>query len=118
MAIGDDFAVVCAAAIPDVGERAQVLNELAQSGHEPVEIGIAEMHGFAGNLLALRSASGRALIGMSDKALGSLATETRRRLERHGTIVTAPIATIERYGGGSLRCMIAEVFLPRSRVQG
>jgi hypothetical protein len=114
MAIGERFAVVCAAAIPDAGERALVLNELAKSGHEPVEIGIAEMHGFAGNLLALRATSGRALIVLSDRAWSSLSPETRRRLERHGAIVTAPIPTIERHGGGSVRCMIAEVFLPRS----
>ena len=69
---------------------------------------------FAGNLLALRSTDGRPLIAASDTAWSSLSPETRRRLERHGTIVTAPIPTIERHGGGSVRCMIAEVFLPRS----
>lgn len=114
MAIGEGFAVVCAAAIAEAGDRSRVLDELASTGHEPVEIGVAEMHGFAGNLLALRTTSGRALIVLSDRGWSSLSPETRRRLERHGKIVTTPIPTIERHGGGSVRCMIAEVFLPRS----
>jgi hypothetical protein len=114
MAIGEHFAVVCAAAIPDSRERAAMLRELESTGHQPVEIGVSEMNGFAGNMLALRSAGGGALIAMSDAAWQALAPETRRRLERLGSIVTAPIPTIERLGGGSVRCMIAEIFLPRS----
>jgi hypothetical protein len=118
MALGERFAVVCAAAIPDSQERTAVLRELESTGHEPIEIGVAEMSGFAGNMLALRSAGGGALIAASNAAWQALAPETRRRLERHGSIVTAPIPTIERLGGGSVRCMIAEVFLPRSTGSG
>ncbi len=113
LAIGDRFAVVCAAAIPEPAERATVLRELAAAGHEPVEISVAEMLGFGGNLLALHSRRGTPLIAASDAAWNILSPETRRRLEKHGAIVTAPIPTIERHGGGSVRCMIAEVFLPR-----
>ncbi len=112
MAIGEGFAVVCAEAIADAGERAQVLAELALAGHEPVEISRPEMHGFAGNLIALRAADGGQVIAMSDTAWRSLAAPVRRALERRGRIVTTPIPTIERHGGGSVRCMIAEVFLP------
>jgi hypothetical protein len=113
MAIGARFAVICADAIPDRGERATVLRELEQSGHEPVIISVAQMNSFAGNLLALSAGDGRPLIAMSDAAWHCLAAREQRALERHGAIVTAPIQTIERYGGGSVRCMIAEVFLPR-----
>ena len=113
MAIGARFAVICADAIPERGERAAVLRELEQSGHEPVIISVAQMNGFAGNLLALSAGDGRPLIAMSDAAWNCLAASERRALERQGAIVTAPIPTIERYGGGSVRCMIAEVFLPR-----
>jgi hypothetical protein len=113
MAIGENFAVICAEAVTDDGEREQLLSELALAGHEPVEISRAEMHGFAGNLLALRARDGSQVITMSDVAWQSLAPESRRALERRGRIVTAPIPTIERLGGGSVRCMIAEVFLPR-----
>ena len=67
----------------------------------------------AGNLLALCASDGGQVIVMSDTAWRSLAPATRTALEHHGRIVTAPIPTIERLGGGSVRCMIAEVFLPR-----
>ncbi len=113
MAIGENFAVVCADAIADPGQRALVLARLADAGHAPVEISVAEMHRFGGNLLALRAADGEPLIAMSEAAWTGLAAATAARLRRHGTIVTAPIPTIERLGGGSVRCMIAEVFLPR-----
>jgi hypothetical protein len=115
MAIGEGFSVLCAEAIGDAGERAAVQRELESAGHPPVLIGNAEMHGFAGNLLALRARDGRQLIAMSDAAWDSLAPESRAALARHGRIVTAPIPVIERHGGGSVRCMIAEVFLPRVR---
>lgn len=113
MAIGEHFAVVCAEAIPDATEGAAVLDELASAGLEVIDIDAAEMRGFAGNLLALRSREGEPLVAMSEAALLALSARKRRRVERHGAIVAAPIPTIERLGGGSVRCMIAEVFLPR-----
>jgi hypothetical protein len=114
MAIGEDFAVVCADALPDEARRRAVLAELGDAGRVVVEIDVDEMNGFAGNLLALRSRAGEPLIAGSDAAWQSLAPEKRRMLERHGRPVTAPIPTIERLGGGSVRCLIAEVFLPRT----
>ena len=113
MALGERFAAVCSEAIADAVERAAVLGELASAGLEVIDIDAAEMRGFAGNLLALRSRSGEPLVAMSEATLRALAADKRRRLERHGAIVAAPIPTIERLGGGSVRCMIAEVFLPR-----
>lgn len=115
MAIGERFAVICDKAITDPAERATVLRELRQAGHEPIRLSIAEMNGFAGNLLALRSTDASPVIAMSDTAWQSLASASRRELERYGRIVTAPIPVIERHGGGSVRCMIAEVFLPRGK---
>ena len=111
MAIGEGFAVVCAEAIPDAASRALVTGELVRAGHAPIEIPAAAMHGFAGNLLALR-AQGQQLIVLSDAAWASLGGAEQQALARHGRIVTAPIPTIERHGGGSVRCMIAELFLP------
>jgi hypothetical protein len=113
MAVGEGFAVICAAAIPDAQRRATVMDELTRSGHEVIEIDVEEMNHFAGNMLALRARDGGARIAMSETAWQSLAPAKRRRLERHGGIVAAPIPTIEWEGGGSVRCMIAEVFLPR-----
>jgi hypothetical protein len=116
MAIGERFALVCAEAIPDAVRRAAVLAELAHSGREVIEIDTAEMNGFAGNLLALARRSGAPLVAGSSAAWQALAPGKRRRLEAHGEIVNAPIPTIERLGGGSVRCMIAEIFLPRGEV--
>jgi hypothetical protein len=114
MAIGDSFAVVCAEAIPDADQRQAILGQLEESGRAVVAIDAGEMNGFAGNVLALRSRRGEPLIAGSEAAFRALAPDRRRRLERHGTFVTAPIPTIERLGGGSVRCMIAEIFLPGS----
>jgi len=113
MAIGERFAILCSEAIPDPATRAAVADELDRAGHELIEIGVAEMNRFAGNLLELRARDGRALIAGSDAAWQALAPDRRRRLERHGAIVTSAIPTIERLGGGSVRCMVAEIFLPR-----
>jgi hypothetical protein len=112
MAIGEGFALLCAAAIQDVRQRSHVLRELSRAGHEPLEIGLDAVSGFAGNLLALRSADGRQVIALSDAAWMSLEPAIRAKLEAKARIVTAPIPTIERHGGGSVRCMMAEVFLP------
>jgi hypothetical protein len=118
MAIGEGFALVCAEAIRDASRRAAVLGELEQAGREVIEIDAAEMNGFAGNMLALATASGAPLVAASSAAWQSLALDKRRRLEAHAAVVTAPIPTIERLGGGSVRCMIAEVFLPRGATAG
>jgi len=115
MAIGERFAVVCSAAIPDEKRRAAIVGELQAGGHEVVDIDSAEMNGFAGNLLALKAQAGEPLIAISEAAWQALAPPKRQRLERHGTIVAAPIPIIERLGGGSVRCMIAEIFLPHGR---
>jgi hypothetical protein len=112
MAIGERFALLCPEAIPDPEERATVLRTFGQSGHEPIAINIAQMNGFAGNLLALSAGDGQPLIAISAAAWDCLTPREHLALERHGTIVTAAIPTIERHGGGSVRCMIAEVFLP------
>jgi hypothetical protein len=116
MAIGEAFAVVCAESIARADSRAAVLEELGRGGREVIVIDTAEMNGFAANLLALRARAGDPLIAMSEAALHALAPDKRRRIERHGAIVAVAIPTIERLGGGSVRCMLAEIFLPRRAV--
>jgi hypothetical protein len=113
MAVGEGIAVVCAEAIADAGRRAAVLAALAESGRESLEIDAAEMGCFAGNLLMLRARDGGTRIALSDAAWHGLAPAKRRHLERHGGIVASAIPTVERLGGGSVRCMLAEIFLPR-----
>jgi hypothetical protein len=114
MAVGEGVAVLCTEAISDAARRAAVVAALAESGHEVIEIDVAEMGSFAGNLLMLRARDGGARIALSEAAWQGLAPGKRRRLERRGGIVATPIPTIEWLGGGSVRCMLAEIFLPRS----
>jgi len=112
MSVGTGFAVVCLAAIRDIEQRFRVLSRLEKSGREVVEIRLDQMHAFAGNVLELRGSQG-AVIALSNRAADSLDDEQRGKLARHGTLVTASVDTIETCGGGSVRCMLAEVFLPR-----
>ena len=111
LAIGTGFAVVAAGAI-DPSQREDVLGELRQGGREIVAIDAHQMASFAGNLLELRAADGARVLAMSAaaaQAFGPSLDVLRRHVDR---IVTAPIPTIETLGGGSVRCMLAEVFLP------
>ena len=111
MAVGTQFAIVCGASIGNPQHRDAVRSKLAATGHEIVDISIEQMRQFAGNLLELDSPRGK-LIAMSSAAWSALDAHQRRRLESHGDIVAADIATIEHFGGGSVRCMLAEIHLP------
>jgi hypothetical protein len=112
MAVGTGFAVVCGESITDPNRREAVYSTLDSGGREIVEITFAQMNAFAGNLLEL-SPPGSNAIALSTTAWRSLDPAQRRALERHGRIVAADIPVIERYGGGGVRCMLAEVHLPR-----
>ena len=115
LAIGSRCAVVCADAVPEP-ERGALLEQLAAGGRCVETIGIAQMMNFAGNVLELRNRAGASVLAMSQRAFDSLAPTARERLAACvDRIVTAPVTTIEDLGGGSVRCMLAEVFLPRSR---
>jgi hypothetical protein len=112
LAIGTGSVVVAAEAI-DESERARVLRALAAGGRQVELIDRAQMAGFAGNVLELRAADGRRVLALSQSAHDALGGDCVGRLARHvDRFVVAPIPTIERLGGGSVRCMLAEVFLP------
>ena len=113
LGIGTRFAAVCTAAIADPAERGAVLARLEDTGHELVDLTFDQLEAFAGNLLELRGSRGP-VIALSATALRSLDTGARRALERHGELVAADVATLERIGGGSVRCMLAEVALPNA----
>lgn len=112
LSLGTLFAALCTSAIANPMERRSVVERLEASGRRVIELTAAELAGFAGNLLELRGSAGP-VIALSAAALASLAAPTRRALETYGQLVTADIATIEELGGGSVRCMLAEVALPR-----
>jgi len=110
MCVGRQFAVVCVEAIV-LAERQRVLTSLANSGHEVIAITHAQMNQFAGNMLALQGA--QEVVAMSASAHASLMPMQRERLAAlGGTLVVVAIPTIERLGGGSVRCMLAEICLP------
>ncbi len=115
MTLGDSFAVVCLEAIGDAAERETMRKNLADTGHEIVEISVSQMHDFAGNMLQLRTAACDSLLVASARAFASLSGEQRSRLETFSDLVVTPLPTIERCGGGSARCMLAEIFLPEAR---
>ena len=112
LAIGSEWAVVCPDIIPDPDERQQVLDALGRAGRTVVRITPEQVNGFAGNVLELKNMDGASIIAMSTAAFHAFSPEQRKQLEAHAELVHAPIPTIERLGGGSVRCMIAEVFLP------
>jgi hypothetical protein len=117
LSVGTRFAALCTAAIADAGERRSVVARLEASGREVIDVSRAELDGFACNLLELSGTRGP-VIALSAAALRGLAPTTRDALERHGRFVTADIRTIERLGGGSVRCMLAEVALPTTARDG
>jgi hypothetical protein len=111
LSVGTRFAVLCTGAIRDHDERLRVCSHLERSGHELIELHDDELVSFAGNVLELDGRDGH-VIALSATALAAFAAPTRRALERHGRLVAVDVATIERIGGGSVRCMLAEVALP------
>ncbi len=113
MAVGERFAVICDEAIVCAEHRAAVEKKLAATGHEVMRIGASQMACFAGNMLELQAPAGK-LIALSTTAWASLAASQRRLLESHARVLPLAIPVIERHGGGSVRCMLAEVHLPAS----
>lgn len=110
LAVGTAFALLCSEALADERERARIEERLTTTGHELVRITRAQMGEFAGNVLELASKEGEPLIVLSARARRALAPAQLELLERHGRLVSVELDTIERHGGGSARCMIAELF--------
>lgn len=110
MHVGTRLAIVCLESIRDSNQRQQLLQSLECHGKEVVDITFAQMYQFAGNMLELRNDRGDKLLIMSQTARRSLTTEQIRMIERDVRIVSPDINTIETTGGGSARCMIAELF--------
>lgn len=113
MSVGTRFAAVCAACIREDAREA-VLERLRVTGRALLELSYAQMHAFAGNLLEVRSDTGASVAALSQQALDSLSAQQRAFLmERVDQLIAVPIPTIETLGGGSVRCMLAEVHLPK-----
>lgn len=113
MCIADRFAVVCLESITDATERNTVASVIEKTGKQLVPISIAQMNHFAGNMLQVANREGEKLLVMSSQAFHSLTNEQVTILAQYNRIVHADISTIEANGGGSARCMMAELFLPK-----
>jgi len=114
MCVADEFAVICLDCIDDKKERNNVKRHLKEDGKEIIEITETQIHEFAGNMLQLKGANDKKYLVMSTTAQKSLTRDQIRRIEKHCEILSSDISTIETCGGGSARCMIAEVFLPKA----
>ena len=112
MYVGEHFAVICLHSIDLPSERENVKEHLFRTGKEIIEITEKQVLNFAGNGLQVINKNREKLILMSTTAFQSLDKFQKDQLSKHGQIIHAPLNTIEQFGGGSARCMMAEVFLP------
>ncbi len=113
MCLGETQAVICLDAIDDKKERKNVVDHLKRSGKEIIAITEPQLHQFAGNMLQVAGIGGKRLMVMSSSAFNSLRPEQIKAIEKHSEIVHSSLETIETCGGGSARCMMAEIFLPK-----
>ena len=113
MCLAENFAVICLDTIDDKKERKNVLKHLKEDGKEVIAISEAQMHEFAGNMLQVQGTDDKFLV-MSARAHKSLNQEQIEKIEKHCKILSSDLQVIETCGGGSARCMMAEVFLPKS----
>ena len=113
MCVTETFAVVCLIAIDDKKERKNVLKHLKSDGKEVINITEKQVSEFAGNMLQVRGEKEERFLVMSSSAYNSLTKEQLQKLEKHNQIIHSDLSTIETCGGGSARCMMAEVFLTK-----
>jgi hypothetical protein len=111
MCVADKYVVICLDSISDETERRHVIDTIKNTGKEIISISIEQMNRFAGNMLQLQNKHGEKILVMSDQAFSSLSYEQISELEKYNRIVYSDLDSIETNGGGSARCMIAEVFL-------
>ncbi|SEF79125.1 hypothetical protein SAMN05421847_0942 [Halpernia humi] len=113
MCVAEDFVVICLECIDAEIEREKVIEVIKNSGKELIEISESQMHQFAGNMLQLKNINGEKFLIMSESAFKSLVPNQIENIKKYCEIIYANLETIETNGGGSARCMLAEVFLPK-----
>jgi len=112
MALAENFAIICLDSIDDKHEKKNVIRHLKESKKEIITITEAQMHQFAGNMLQVQGADEKFMV-MSEAARSSLKSDQVKAIQKHCRILSSDLETIETCGGGSARCMMAEVFLPK-----
>ena len=116
MNVGEQLAVICDASIAHDEQRDAVMKSLHQTGHDIVSLNFEQMEAFAGNMLEMRTQSGSRVVAMSEQARQSLTPSQLNIIEANARIISAPIDGIEASSGGSVRCMLAEIHLPKDRL--
>jgi hypothetical protein len=114
MNVGESLAVICDEAIARPEQRDAVLQSLQRSDHEVVSLTYDQMDAFAGNMLELCTSTGERIVAMSEQARNSLTPDQLASIEKHATVISAPIDEIEKSSGGSVRCMLAEIHLHKN----
>jgi hypothetical protein len=112
MCVADKYVVICFDSIPDDEEKIKVIDAILKTGKEIIDITLDQMNHFAGNMLQVENKQGEKLLVMSAQAFESLTDEQKKKLQSFNKILHSPLTTIETNGGGSARCMMAEVHLP------
>ena len=113
MCLAETFAVICLESIDDKKERKNVLKHLKEDGKKIIEISEDQVNNFAGNMLQVRGTDDELFLVMSQAAYTSLNPSQLSQIRNHCKIISSPLDTIEACGGGSARCMMAEIFLPK-----
>ena len=114
MCVGETFAVICLSSIDDKKERKNVLKHLKEDGKTIIDITEDQVNNFAGNMLQVKGSDDTSYLIMSQSAFDSLTKQQINTIEQHTKILSSSLSTIEFCGGGSARCMMAEVFLPKA----
>ncbi len=112
MCVADKYVVICLESITDPGQQKLISDTIINSNKKIIAITLHQMNHFAGNMLQVENDKGEKLLVMSDQAYEALTTEQVQELNRYNRIIHSPLTTIETNGGGSARCMMAEVHLP------
>lgn len=113
MCMTDKYAVLCADTIDDLNERNMVIDTIKDSGKEILFISEAQKHQFGGNMLLVKGANDKLHLVMSSSAYNCLESDQKKMIETHHSILHSDLTTIETLGGGSARCMLAEIYLPK-----
>lgn len=113
MALGETFVVICLDTVRDEAEKSILIQQFEATDKEIIEISLAQMNSFAGNMLQVRNEAGDTFLVMSQQAHDSLSNAQIEQIQKHTKILSADIKTIETYGGGSARCMLAEIYFQK-----
>jgi len=113
MCVGERYALICSQSIRDASERQAVLKSLKDTGHEIVELTYQQINNFAGNALVVGSGKGKNFLIVSKTGYDVLTEDQKEIIQQHDEIIPIPLTVIETNGGGSARCMIADIRLPK-----